>query len=581
MAKDTFTLPLVIAVTGHRDLVPAEIDTIKERVRTLFAFLAERYPDRRLLVMSSLAEGADQLVAEVATDLAIDLVVPLPMPKELYLQDFKTSDSRTRFESLYLQAKETFELPIVDQVSVERISSPCPERDQQYAQLGIFVCAHCHILLALWDGKPSSHLGGTGQVVKFHHDDVMPGYTTESSATQQMLVDDESDLVYHIVCSRNRVDGQPHKDMQPLDWSWFTKDAIQPRSKKLPIQHDIVFQRGSEFSRDATKFADHIETSQTKMGDVARSDRLLAGLQDIERLFGTADWLAIHYQRKALQTLRMSHLLAFVMGFLFILYSDLGAQQIFLLAFLVFFLVAAGLQYFENRQGWRRKYLDYRALAEGLRVQYYWAAAGVTSDNRSKFTHDNFLQTQDPELGWIRNVMRVSGIRCDAATNPDQAGFDSVIRAWIGDAKSGQLGYYRKQLNHLVRHHRTTERLGQLSLLTSIVIVAVFVVGGSALPFHLNDPLTVVMGAALLLYAVRHAYARSVGEKELIKQYEFMLRIFESASRRLEKAEDLAEKRLVLRALGGSALDEHSEWILMHRERSIDQSETWRMGSGG
>jgi hypothetical protein len=32
-------------------------------------------------------------------------------------------------------------------------------------------------------------------------------------------------------------------------------------------------------------------------------------------------------------------------------------------------------------------------------------------------------------------------------------------------------------------------------------------------------------------------------------------------------------------ALGGSALDEHAEWILMHRDRSIDESEIWRMSN--
>ena len=31
--------------------------------------------------------------------------------------------------------------------------------------------------------------------------------------------------------------------------------------------------------------------------------------------------------------------------------------------------------------------------------------------------------------------------------------------------------------------------------------------------------------------------------------------------------------------LGGSALDEHAQWILMHRDRSIDQGEIWRMSS--
>ena len=77
---------------------------------------------------------------------------------------------------------------------------------------------------------------------------------------------------------------------------------------------------------------------------------------------------------------------------------------------------------------------------------------------------------------------------------------------------------------------------------------------------------------------IRHGYAFSTAENELVKQYEFMLRIFRSARQRLQKADSNKERRQILRALGGSALDEHAEWILMHRERSIDQSEIWRMG---
>ena len=70
------------------------------------------------------------------------------------------------------------------------------------------------------------------------------------------------------------------------------------------------------------------------------------------------------------------------------------------------------------------QYLDYRTLAEGLRVQFYWAAAGVTSGNVTKFAHDNFLQMQDTGLGWIRNVMRVAGIECDVAPNIDSVGLN-------------------------------------------------------------------------------------------------------------------------------------------------------------
>jgi hypothetical protein len=313
--------------------------------------------------------------------------------------------------------------------------------------------------------------------------------------------------------------------------------------------------------------------------DEKNAGRLPEGVETINRIFCIADCLAIRFQKRALMTLRVTHLLAFLMGFMFILYSDLDTWPYYMVAFLLFFLAAAGAQFVAKRRGWHRKYLDYRALAEGLRVQFYWAASGVQSEIESKFAHDNFLQTQDPELGWIRNVMRMAGMRCDAAPNLNPAGLEIAIDEWIGDDNSGQLGYYRGKSKDRVNRNRYTERLGLLSLLTSVLIVILFLVAGTIIPDGLRDPLLVIMGAMLLLFGVRHGYAHSTAEKELIKQYEFMLRIFYNARRRMNNAEDIAEQRQVLLALGGSALDEHAEWILMHRDRSIDQSEIWRMGS--
>ena len=113
----------------------------------------------------------------------------------------------------------------------------------------------------------------------------------------------------------------------------------------------------------------------------------------------------------------------------------------------------------------------------------------------------------------------------------------------------------------------------------SVGVVITFVVGSTLLPERWADPLMVLMGVTLLLYGIRQGYAYATAEKDLIKQYEFMLRIFSNAHRRLENTDDDVERRQILRALGGSALDEHAEWILMHRERSIDESEIWRMSS--
>ena len=61
-------------------------------------------------------------------------------------------------------------------------------------------------------------------------------------------------------------------------------------------------------------------------------------------------------------------------------------------------------------------------------------------------------------------------------------------------------------------------------------------------------------------------------DKELIRQYQFMQRIFGAAQRLLDGGVEVEEKRRILQALGEAALTEHAEWTLMHRERPLPHS---------
>lgn len=579
MTHERYSLPLVIAVTGHRDLLEAECPEISKRIGTLFDELQSKYPDTPLCVMSPLAEGADILVAEVAIEKGIELIVPLPKPKEDYLADFKSEDNKKKFKSLCQQASDVFELrfdqlPVPGDIHPDRWASDSP-----YVNLGIYLSAHCHMLIAIWDGNPSEHLGGTAQVVRFHQDDIMPGLWPTSLATQKMLIDDESDLVFHIVCSRKNKGHSPAQGLKPLDWFWFSKDEDQPYSKELPAQHEFIFQQTAEFSQDAQRFAQQIHDEAYSLMPEPPLPEMPEGLKRIDHLFSIADWLAIHYQKKTLRRLRAVHLLVFLMGFMFILYSDFESNQIYLFVFLALFTVAAAMQYYAKRNCWQRKHLDYRTLAEGLRVQFYWAAAGVISEHRWKFAHDAYLQNQNPEFGWIRNVMRVAGIHCDAWPKNSTEGIQFANAEWVGDTDSGQLSYFRAKANERIRMNRLTELLGRISLAISVLVVFIFLFWGGALDGELADILTVIMGVSLLLFGVREGYAYATAIKELIKQYEFMLRIYDNAYKRLSQTKDEAQQRQILLALGQSALDEHADWILMHRERSLDEGEIWRMGS--
>ena len=344
-----FAVPLIVAVTGHRDLVAEEFPGIRDRVSTFLTDLRREYPDRGVSVMSSLAEGADQLVAEEAVQLDIPLIVPLPMTRELYVKDFETVQVREKFDLLSSRAAETYELPLTPGNTIESISEYGDARDQQYAQLGVFLCAHCHILLALWDGKDNDRLGGTGQVVRFHHDDVMPGYTSDTTGSGLIIADDESDLVYHIVCSRDRENGQPAEPFMVGDYWWFSLDEHEPRSKTLPESHRLVFRYTSEFSRDALNHADEIRDEAWPLLEEKDHAILPPGLRDIDHVFRAADWLAIHFQKRTHFALQATHLLALLMGLMYIAYSDMLPVRVFLYAFLGFFVLATAIHVLGRR----------------------------------------------------------------------------------------------------------------------------------------------------------------------------------------------------------------------------------------
>jgi hypothetical protein len=235
--------------------------------------------------------------------------------------------------------------------------------------------------------------------------------------------------------------------------------------------------------------------------------------------------------------------------------------------FLLLFVTGMVISAIARLRGWHRKYLDYRALAEGLRVQTYWRRAGISLTNDPEFAHDSLLQKQDIELGWTRNVMRSAGLDDDMPRCTD---LRAVIREWIGDGQNGQLAYYQRRGAQRERTHRITEAMGAVSLYAGLAISLVLAVFAYSLSSDTKNNLIVVMAVFSVAAAVREAYAYRKADKELIKQYRFMQRIFADARAALDRAESEEEQREILHTLGEAALAEHVEWAVMHRQRPLE-----------
>ena len=558
-STDTPATHLVVGITGHRRLNAAEIPALQAQMRALLLDLQARYPQLPLALLSSLAEGSDQLAAEVAFDLGLRVIAPLPLPVGLYREDFESAESLALFDR-QLQRAELLPMPLRPGLTHADIVQPGVARDRQYAQAGIFVSSHCHLLLAVWDGRDSAQLGGTAQIVRFHLCGELPGAIERRRDTTLALLGlDEETLVHHLPAGRSG-------DVAVTTGTgrWLTSEEGVASHDEMPPAFDRMFQRQAGFNHDIRAHAEAIREERPPSDSAC----------PIHRLFAAADWLARTYQKRVNRVLRIVYLLAAAMGFAFFLYTHVAAHYLIINLFLVFFLAGMGVVLLSRRREWQRKYLDYRALAEGLRVQSYWRRAGIADLHSPAFAHDNFMQKQDVELGWIRNVMRsasLEGLLVPAPAGAAQV--DAVIQEWIGSAEAGgQLRYFSSAAARRARMHRRAELAGLWCLWLGIGISVVLAIFARRFDPHLQHILVSTMGILSVAAAVHEAYAYKKADKELIKQYRYMQRIFGAARRRLNGCTGVSEQRQVLRTLGEAALAEHAEWTLMHRERPLEHS---------
>ena len=116
-----------------------------------------------LRAISSLAEGADQWVADEALKLGFELQCPLPFERAEYRKDFPDPAVAAEFDRLLGQATAVLELD--GKVNVDEYGGRVPD-SRAYEACNRAVLNQTDLLVAVWDGQPARGRGGTGQVVE-------------------------------------------------------------------------------------------------------------------------------------------------------------------------------------------------------------------------------------------------------------------------------------------------------------------------------------------------------------------------------------------------------------------------------
>lgn len=179
--------PIVIGITGHRALRKQDLPKLRQTVKEQLQAVVLKCPNSPVKLLTSLAEGADQLCAEIALELHIGLIVALPMEISEYKLDFH-SGALFNFEDLISKAESVFVAPKTEK------QNQSFARDYYYRQADIYIATHSHCLIALWDGSEPKQMGcGTAETV-----DMALNYSYES----ERCVRHQDSFVIHIMTPR-------------------------------------------------------------------------------------------------------------------------------------------------------------------------------------------------------------------------------------------------------------------------------------------------------------------------------------------------------------------------------------------
>ena len=516
-------VPLVVGVTGHRDLVDEDVAALTACVERVLTEIADRVPHTPLVLLSPLAAGADTLVAEIALRRGLDVVGCLPMPVDDYRADF-TEDEYRRFTAVLARCTRVH--------LVGHVPSDAADRNACYEAADAYLARNSDLLLALWDGVESDNAAGTSAVVRMR----LHGTAASKIALLEPL---DAGSVYWIATRRRSkpaTGGAAGDELlypDPAHGEGDTAAAEQAANERLDV-----------LNRD-------LATAAVSAGGADPGTGVLAAV----------DGIANALQRRSLAVGRLLYILAFFAASAQIVLRDDTWSTVGKIALLA---VALAVLLVARRADVDGRYEDYRALAEGLRVADAWRRAGIRAPV-DRF----YLRMQAGELQWIRRALRSIALRA-----PDEPVADPrpALGGWIAH----QEDYYRGAALRERTRQRGCDRwayvLTILNLCAGALVAGLLVVSYPPVKAFvaqhaeiMHGLLPVFIAWAALSAGLLWSYANERRFAESARRYERMHLLYARARRRLDQA---AGNELALE-LGRESLAEHADWLLTRRAQPV------------
>jgi hypothetical protein len=593
-------LPIILGVTGHRNIKEKDYDNLKSSVRKIFDSLEDKYSSTPIILLTPLADGADRLVAKVALEEKylnkIKIVIPLPFDEDIYKDTFgkgifkpdndefikKSIQEYEDLKNKILLDKRDFKHIIsleFDRKEYDNVSDDEKRniRRKLYTKVGEFIAIHSNILIALENPNSDKKEGGAKEIVQKKLSGEYEYFNSENT-----LIQPEKGLVYRIITPR---DGYDLKDTYEIfklfpkedsfeDVNWNKKEDKKKHkfSDKFQDFIETIFSKPclkkfqSKNINEYRKHHYHLNCLNKEIEGLESNleKKELTKLENIRTLMSKISGIN-NNKVKSLEKW-ISLFLIFITAitaFKFI-FPDLGQNIItftYPILVLVFYIFILYIKKYKSLSE------DTRALSEGLRVQLIWNKLEI---NESVAFYYSIRDKN--ELDWIRSTLRTLNIFSYIDIQKESKNFnerkEDIKKDWIDKQKD----YFKDKIK---KYKKEEEKYNNKSDFLIILITTFIIIMGLIDSLHFVDSTNIVylfIKCIIGLFSIELTRIKAKqyfdGYDRIIKQYEISLQNFERASFLLsDNNRSNEEYKKIIKKLGEEALIENSFWTILRRER--------------
>lgn len=579
-------VPITIGVSGHIDIINADITTAKEEFINLISQLHKSYNHTPLQLLVSLAVGADRLAAksflEFRDNLRItqpyiakycELIVVLPVAAEDFKADFP--DYVDEFDVLLRHADAIITMPLRPGSMLEDVRKAGPNRDYQYQDATRYISTHSDILVAFWDGNDPGKIGGTHEAIRMR----LFGHAVTDGIHYSPLANAATRLVFKISVRRESSSHAGKSETRFLKSDKFklsTQELIQsfPDGKEIDRFNASIVTLVDQLSFDAS-------LSYLFNADILKKiqhNELDYSTKFIIELYATADALSIRSEKHW----NLLTKIIFSFGFGTSLLLPIAVEDLFvpwaMLGYIFMLALAFGIYSWIRVTRLENKHVESRSLAEFLRVQIAWIHAGF--DGSINLTQKNdkldffppnvstaLLGQQLINIGWLGRVL-TSLVIIPKNYNTVDKDIDNV--AVVNDWIESQMIYFRKSyIKAEISAHR-------ISIFTKLCICsgllsAFFAIFMSHLGIHeeeIRHILVICSAAFPIMSVVFEKYSEIFAFEAKAKINERLYDVFLSAKNLVTNPDTpQSVKNAVILEAGKEAVAESMMWYFLRRSK--------------